>query len=111
MSIITLTTDLGYRDPYLAIVKAKLISGNPSSHIVDLSCDIKENNISDAAFIIKNSLPYFPQGSIHLVAVKFIIDRSDLNVKNNVDNSRYLVTKYRDQFIITPDTGLYSLVD
>jgi len=111
MSIITLTTDLGYRDPYLAIVKAKLISSDPSHHIIDLSCEIKENNISDAAFIIKNSLPYFPEGSIHLVAIKFIMDRSDLNKASSVDNSRYLVTKYKNQFIICPDTGLFTLID
>jgi len=111
MSIITLTTDLGYRDPYLAIVKAKLISSDPSHHIIDLSCDIKGNNISDAAFIIKNALPYFPEGSIHLVAIKFIMDRSDLNKASNVDNSRYLVTRYNNQFIICPDTGLFTLID
>lgn len=111
MSIITLTTDLGYRDPYLAIVKAKLISSDPSHHIIDLSCDIKENNISDAAFIIKNALPYFPEESIHLVAIKFIMDRSDLNKASSVDNSRYLVTRYKNQFIICPDTGLFTLID
>ena len=111
MSIITLTTDLGYRDPYLAIVKAKLISSDPSHHIIDLSCDIKENNISDAAFIIKNSLPYFPAETIHLVAIKFIVDRSDLNKASNVDNSRYLVTRYKNQFLICPDTGLFTLID
>lgn len=111
MSIITLTTDLGYRDPYLAIVKARLISSGISHQIVDLSCDIKENNISDAAFILKNSLDYFPAGSIHMVAVKFIADRSDLNKTSNIDNSRYLVTKYKDQFIICPDTGLFTLID
>lgn len=111
MSIITLTTDLGYRDPYLAIVKAKLISSAPTHHIVDLSCEIKENNISDAAFILKNSLSYFPEGSIHLVAIKFIADRSHLNKESNVDNSRYLVTKYKNQYIICPDTGLFTLID
>ncbi len=111
MSIITLTTDLGYRDPYLAIVKARLISHNSAHHIVDLSCDIKENNISDAAFIIKNSLPYFPAETIHLVAVKFIADRSDLKKANNVDNSRYLIARYQEQFIICPDTGLFTLID
>ena len=100
MSIITLTTDLGYRDPYLAIVKAKLLASSPLPQLIDLSCDIKENNISDAAFILKNSLAYFPQNSIHLVAVKFIADRSDLSKTNNVDNSRYLVSTYKDQFII-----------
>jgi S-adenosylmethionine hydrolase len=111
MSIITLTTDLGYRDPYLAIVKAKLISSNPAHPIIDLSCNIKDNNISHAAFIIKNSLAYFPEDSIHLVAIKFIIDRSDLNKTSNVDNSRYLLTRYKNQFIICPDTGLFTLID
>ena len=57
MSIVTLTTDLGYRDPYLAIVKAKLITQLSDVKIIDLSCDIKDNTISDAAFILKNALP------------------------------------------------------
>jgi S-adenosylmethionine hydrolase len=79
--------------------------------ILDLSCDVKENNISDAAFILKNSIAHFPAGTIHLVAVKFIVDRSDLNKSSNADNSRYLLTRYRDQYIITPDTGLFHLID
>lgn len=111
MSIITLTTDLGYRDPYLAIVKAKLISAAPALPVIDLSCEIRENNISDAAFILKSALPHFPEESIHLVAVKFIADRSDLSKTSNVDNSRYLLTRYRNQYIICPDTGLFTLID
>lgn len=111
MSIITLTTDLGYRDPYLAIVKAMLISSGSSHHIVDLSCDIKGNTISDAAFIIKNALPYFPEETIHLVAVKFIVDRSNLKRVDNVDNSRFLITRYNNQYLISPDTGLFTLLD
>jgi S-adenosyl-L-methionine hydrolase (adenosine-forming) len=111
MSLITLTTDLGYRDPYLAIVKAKLISSGVPLNIIDLSCGLRHNNISDAAFILKNSLKYFPPSTIHLVAIKFVVERSSLNGASNVDNSRYLITRYRDQYIITPDNGLFSLID
>lgn len=111
MGIITLTTDLGYRDPYLAIVKAKFLSARNLHHVVDLSCDIKENNISDAAFILKNSLDYFPANSVHLVAVKFIVDRSDINKTGNIDNSRYLLSKYKEQYILCPDNGLFTLID
>ncbi len=111
MNIITLTTDLGYRDPYLAIVKAMLISRNPSQQIIDLSCEIRDNNISDAAFILKNALPYFPENTIHLVAIKFITDRSLNNKTNTIDNSRYLLTKYKNQYIVCPDNGLLTLVD
>src|SRR5690606_25834864 len=111
MKIITLTTDLGYRDPYLAIVKAKLMSSANLPYLIDLSCEIKENNISDAAFILKNALPHFPAETIHLVAVKFVADRSNFSKADNVDNSRYLLTRYQNQYIITPDTGFFNLLD
>jgi len=111
MSIVTLTTDLGYRDPYLAIVKAKLITQLSDVKIIDLSCDIKDNTISDAAFILKNALPYFPENTIHLMAVKFIVDSGNSNKQNNIDNTRYLVSKYKGQYIICPDNGLFSLID
>ena len=111
MSMITLTTDLGYRDPYLAIVKAKLMAPLVSPKIIDLSCDIKDNNISDAAFILKNALPDFPDNTIHLVAIKFIVDRSNLHKELHVDNSRFLVTRFKNQFIISPDNGLFTLLD
>jgi len=111
MSIVTLTTDLGYRDPYLALVKARLISQFKGVDILDLSCQVKDNNIADAAYIVKNSLPDFPDGTIHLVAIKFITDRSNININSHVDNSRFLLTKYKNQFIITPDSGLFTLID
>lgn len=111
MGIITLTTDLGYRDPYLAIVKAKFLSARTSHQVIDLSCDIRENTISDAAFILKNSLDYFPANTVHLVAVKFIVDRSNLNKTGSIDNSRYLLTKYKEQYILCPDNGLLTLID
>jgi S-adenosyl-L-methionine hydrolase (adenosine-forming) len=110
MGIVTLTTDLGYRDPYLAIVKAGLMSSEVPMQILDLSCEVKENNVSDAAFIVRNALPHFPAGTIHLVGLKFLVDRSQLN-GHSADNSRYLVTRYNDQYIVTPDTGLFTLVD
>ena len=111
MSIVTLTTDLGYRDPYLAIVKAKLISANLNTTIIDLSCDIKDNTIADAAFILKNALPYFPKNTIHLVAVKFIVDSSGNNKSQTIENTRYLVSYYKNQYIICPDNGLFTLID
>ena len=111
MSMITLTSDLGYRDPYLAIVKAKLLSGKIQPNLIDLSCDLKDNNIAHAAFILKNALPYFPEGTIHLVAIKFIADRSGFNKGNAVDNSRYLLTRYKNQIIVCPDNGLLTLID
>lgn len=111
MGIITLTTDLGYRDPYLALVKARLLAGPADLRIIDLSCEIRSNTISDAAFIVRNSLPAFPPDTIHLVAVKFISDRSSNNRNDLVDNSRFLLTRYAGQYIVSPDNGLFTLLD
>lgn len=111
MGIITLTTDLGYRDPYLALVKARLLSEEVEPRIIDLSCEVKNNHLSDAAFILQQALPAFPAGTIHLVGVKFIAERSALNKTEAADNSRFLVAKYRNQFVLTPDTGFFTLLD
>jgi S-adenosylmethionine hydrolase len=111
MRIVTLTTDLGYRDPYLATVKAKLITSQVPLQILDLSCEVKNNNISDAAYILQNAIQYFPPGTIHLVGVKFVINRSELNKAQHPDNSRYLICQYMEQYFLTPDTGLFTLLD
>jgi S-adenosyl-L-methionine hydrolase (adenosine-forming) len=110
MPIVSLITDLGYRDPYLAIVKACILQKVDNAQIIDLSCDIKDNNISDAAFILKNSIQYFPKGTVHLVGVKFI-SSGNTNLQRNIDNSRYLLVKFRDQYVFCPDNGFITLLD
>lgn len=111
MRIITLTTDLGYRDPYLALVKARLFAGPDDLRVIDLSCEIKNNSIRDAAFIVKNALPSFPPDTVHLISVKNLKDKSENGNQEKADNSRFLLTRYANQYIITPDNGLFTLLD
>lgn len=110
MSIVTITTDLGYRDPYLAMVKGILYFKQPNIKIVDVSCEVKPHAHNEGAFALKSVLPYFPENTIHLFAVKYL---NSSNTKNSlgIDNTRYLITKYKNQYIITPDNGLYTLLD
>lgn len=110
MSIVTITTDLGYRDPYLAMVKGILYFKQPNIKIVDVSCEVKPHAHNEGAFALKSVLPYFPENTIHLFAVKYL---NSSNTKNSlsIDNTRYLITKYKTQYIISPDNGLYTLID
>jgi S-adenosylmethionine hydrolase len=110
MSIITITSDLGYRDPYLAMVKGLLYSKQPDSKIVDLACDVRQHALNDGAFVLKNTLAYYPENTIHLFAIKFINSSKTIN-NLHVDNKRYLLTKYKEQYIICPDNGLLTLID
>lgn len=110
MSIITITTDLGYRDPYLAMVKGVLYSKQPNTQIVDLACDVNSHAHNEGAFALRCALPYFPNNTIHLFAIKFL--NSSETISNlSIDNTRYLLTNYQGQYIISPDNGLFTLID
>jgi S-adenosylmethionine hydrolase len=110
MSIITITTDLGYRDPYLAMVKGILYSKQPNAHIVDLACAVNAHAHNEGAFALRSALPYFPDDTIHLFAIKFL--NSTDTIKNlSIDNTRYLLTKYQGQYIVCPDNGVLTLID
>src|SRR5438093_7465900 len=65
-SIITLTTDFGSSDHYVAAVKGVILGINPDATIVDLSHGVEPQGIEQAAFILSCTLPLFPQGSIHV---------------------------------------------
>jgi len=49
--IITLTTDFGYDDAYVAVVKGAILSTNPEANIIDISHSIEPQNILQAAFV------------------------------------------------------------
>ena len=110
MQLITITTDLGYRDPYLAMVKGLLYSKQPDCKIVDLACDVNRHAHTEGAFALKSALPYFTENTIHLFAVKNVSSMST-RADIGIDNKRYLITKYNNQFIVSPDNGLFTLID
>lgn len=100
MAIITLTTDLGSKDHYVAMLKGKLLSGCPTANIADISHEIQPFNIQQAAFILRNSFAYFPENTIHLVNV----------MAENKKNLRCVILQYQKQYFAGVDNGLFSLV-
>jgi S-adenosylmethionine hydrolase len=70
MPVVTLTTDWGLRDHYLAAFKGRLISRMPDVRLVDVSHSIQPYNVLDASYILKNAYPHFPSGSIHYSGIK-----------------------------------------
>ena len=69
MAIVTLTSDLGLKDFYVAILKGKILSKAPTTNLIDISHEIAPFNIQEAAFILKNSCFHFPEKTVHLVSV------------------------------------------
>ncbi len=69
MVTITLLSDFGLTDPYVAEMKGIILSTNPDLRIVDVSHGIERHNIAMGSFILETALPYFPQSSIHVAVV------------------------------------------
>jgi hypothetical protein len=68
-SIITLTTDFGFKDPYVAEIKAVILSINPDAEIVDVTHEVEKFNTRMAAYVLACAAPYFPKGTVHVAVV------------------------------------------
>lgn len=100
MPVITLTTDLGTRDHYVASVKGAIYSGCPEAKIVDISHEIHPFDILQASFLIKNCYADFPKGSIHILGI---------NAEWAAD-TRHLVVLVEGHYFIGADNGIFSLI-
>jgi S-adenosyl-L-methionine hydrolase (adenosine-forming) len=100
MPIVTLLTDSGESDHYVAAIKAKIISVNPGVRIVDISHAIASCDIGHAAFVLRSVFREFPKGTVHLVGVDAVGNRGDA----------YIAAQLEDHFFVTTDNGLLSLI-
>lgn len=99
-SIITLTTDFGYDDAYVAAVKGAILSINPEVNIIDISHSIKPQNIIQAAFILSVAYRYFPKQTVHMAIV-------DPGVGSE---RRGIILKTPSAFFVAPDNGILSYI-
>jgi S-adenosylmethionine hydrolase len=100
MAIITLTTDLGDKDIYQAALKGSILKLLPTVTIVDITHSVAAFNVQQAAFILKNSYYYFPEGSVHLIGIDTVFN----------EQTRYLAVQYKNHFFIGADNGIFSLM-
>ena len=95
---ITLLTDFGSRDCFVASMKGVILSVNPAVEIVDLSHAIAPHQVDEAGYFLKSCFQYFPEGTIHVAVV-------DPGV--GTDRRGLLISTGRE-FFIGPDNGLFS---
>ncbi|MEI6124602.1 MAG: SAM-dependent chlorinase/fluorinase [Bacteroidota bacterium] len=100
MSIITLTSDWGLTDHYVAAVKGAILSRIPDATIVDVSHSITKFSISETAFVVKYAYKNFPENSIHIVGV---------NSESSVDTP-HIVVYYDHHYFVGADNGVFSLI-
>lgn len=100
MSFITLTTDFGTKDHFVGAVKGAIYSELADAKIVDITHEISPFNITETAYILKNSYKSFPKGTIHIVGVD-----SELSEEN-----KHIAIELDEHFFVCPDNGLISMI-
>ena len=68
-AVITLTTDFGLGDPYVAAMKGVILGINPEANVVDVSHSVRPQRVVQAAFITQCAWPFFPDGTVHVAVV------------------------------------------
>ena len=101
MHIITLTSDWNENDYYVASLKGKLLSACPEAQIIDINHSIKTFNSSQAAFVVRNAYPHFPENSIHIIAVN----------TEPVEGEGLLGARKDGHYFLCADTGILGLLE
>jgi len=98
ISVVTLLTDFGERDYFVASMKGVILNINPQARIVDLSHQVGPQQVDEAAYLLKSCYRYFPEGTVHVVVVD-----------PGVGSARrpLLVTSSRYYFV-APDNGVLT---
>ena len=100
ISVVTLLTDFGDRDYFVASMKGVILGINSQARIVDLSHQVTPHSIEEAAFLLKSCYHYFPDGTVHVVVVDPGVGSSRRPLL--VSTSRY--------FFVAPDNGVLSYI-
>jgi hypothetical protein len=100
VSIITVLTDFGLKDPYVGIMKGVMLAINPSLSIVDISHEVEAQGVREGCFLIDEYYRYFGPGTVHLCVVDPTVGGS----------RKPLIVTRGDQTFVGPDNGLFTLV-
>ena len=97
---IVLTTDFGLDDPYVGVMKGVVAGINPSAQVIDLTHQIRPQNVRQAAFVLGTSYRFFSPGAIHVAVVDPGVGTSRLALLLLTPWGRFLA----------PDNGVLSQV-
>jgi S-adenosylmethionine hydrolase len=99
MQTISLLSDFGVKDPYVAEMKLVLIKNCPNAVLVDITHQVERHNIVEGAFLLEMAIPFFPDGTVHLAVV-------DPGVGS--DRAAVVVECKGGHVLVGPDNGLLT---
>ncbi len=100
MPLITLTSDYGISDPYVAALKGRIYAESQTVPVVDISHQLTFSNFIEAAYVLGNTYAHFPKKTVHVVAF------------NELGGSGKLLAAELDgHYFLLADNGLLGLIN
>ncbi|NWF72678.1 MAG: SAM-dependent chlorinase/fluorinase [Nitrospirae bacterium] len=100
LGLITLLTDFGDQDSFVASMKGVILTINPHASLVDLSHHVPPHSVEDAAYLLNSCYRYFPEGTVHVAVVD----------PGAGSGRRPLLVTTARYYFLGPDNGLFSYV-
>ena len=97
-SIITLLTDYGAGDSYVAEVKGVVLTAVPDATLIDVTHQVSPGDVRAGQFLFNRAWRRFPAGTVHLVVVDPGVGTS----------RRALAAEAHGHFFVAPDNGLLT---
>jgi len=97
--IITLLSDFGLQDNFVAVARGILLQELPDAQLIDLSHEVRPFHLLQCSYLLASSFSNFPKGTVHL----------SLFDTMHHQPAYLLITEIKGQFIISADNGLLPL--
>ena len=96
--VVTLTTDFGLEDPFVGVMKGRILTRFPAARLIDLTHAIPPQRPAEAGFWLARCFEYFPEGTVHVAVVD-----------PGVGTDRAIVcVASRGHALLAPDNGLLA---
>jgi S-adenosylmethionine hydrolase len=96
--VITLLTDFGLRDPFVGMMKGVILARFPAARLVDLTHEIRPQDVRAAAYWLTRSYRGFAPGTVHVAVVDPGVGTA----------RKMLVIEAGAQCLLAPDNGLLA---
>lgn len=96
--LITLLTDFGTHDHFVGVMKGVIAGIAPAARVVDITHEVGAYQVGQARFLLGQSWPYFPKGTVHLCVVDPGVGTA----------RRPIVVEAAGHLFVGPDNGIFT---
>src|SRR6185437_1263332 len=100
VALITLTSDIGWKDYLVGAVKGQLAQIDPTFNIVDIAHELSPFNYPQAAYICRNAIRHFPPHTFHIILVNLFEKKPE----------QLLLAFHNQQYLLCADNGLLNMI-